>query len=196
MFLNQVFVNDFKLFLPEFFLATAILTVILYGSIFYLSRDFNLPLIAVSTSYLSVLILIGTLILLFSSYDVSGIAFNGVLIVDILSQNAKVLIIFSSIFCLFLNVSYIKDKKINSFEYFLLFLLAIFGLMLLSSSFDLMTVFLAIELQSLCLFVLAAFLRESTYSTEAGLKYFILGAFSSGLLLFGCAILSGRCLSN
>jgi len=82
-------------------------------------------------------------------------------------------------------------QKINNFEYFILLLCAVLGLMLLVSSFDLISLYLAIELQSLCLYVLAAAKKDSTFSTEAGLKYFILGSFSSGLLLFGISVIYG-----
>ena len=82
-------------------------------------------------------------------------------------------------------------QKINNFEYFILLLCAVLGLMLLVSSFDLISLYLAIELQSLCLYVLAAAKKDSTFSTESGLKYFILGSFSSGLLLFGISIIYG-----
>jgi NADH-quinone oxidoreductase subunit N len=191
MFLDQAFENNFKLFLPEFFLSAAILTLILYGSISFLPRNFNVPLIANSTCYLSLLILGGTTSLVFSSKDVCCLAFNGIFISDILSQNTKLLMLFGAIATLFINLSFTEHFKINSFEYFLLFLLSIFGLMFLSSSFDLLSVYLAIELQSLCLYVLASFLRQSAYSTEAGLKYFILGASSSSLLLFGFSVLYG-----
>jgi len=86
---------------------------------------------------------------------------------------------------------YLKDQKLNQFEYLLLILFAILGLFLLCSSNDLITAYLAIELQSLAFYVLAAFKKNSTFSIESGLKYFILGAFSSSLFLFGSSILYG-----
>jgi NADH-quinone oxidoreductase subunit N len=190
MFVTQFYENHFKLFLPEFFFSTSILTLILYGSIFFLS-EYNFPLISNSTCYLSILIVIGTSILVYYTKDVSCVIFNGVFICDALSQNAKFFILLGGFVCLVINISYIKIYRVNSFEYFLLLLLALLGLLLLCSSFDIMAVYLAIELQSLCLYILAAFLRESAYSTEAGLKYFILGASSSGLLLFGFSFIYG-----
>jgi len=191
MLLTQLFENNLKLFLPEFFLATAILTIVLYGSIYSVSKEHDYPLINISSCWISILTLISTGFLVFSTKDVSSIIFNGTFICDVLSQNTKLFVIGGTIVCLFINLGYVKNYRVNSFEYFLLILLAVFGLMLLCSSFDLMSVYLAIELQSLSLYVLAAFNRESAYSTEAGLKYFILGAFSSGLLLFGISIIYG-----
>ena len=187
--MSVLFENNLKLFLPEFFLATAILSLVLYGSVFSVSKTHYYPLINSSICWISVLTLSVTWVLVFFSRSVSMVIFNGTFICDPLSQNGKLLIIGATILCLILCISYIREFKVNSFEYFLLILLAVFGLMLLCSSYDLMSVYLAIELQSLCLYVLAAFNRESAYSTEAGLKYFILGAFSSGLLLFGISVI-------
>ena len=86
---------------------------------------------------------------------------------------------------------YLTDQKINHFEYVLLILFSILGLFLLCSSDDLLTAYLAIELQSLSFYVIAAFKKNSTFSVEAGLKYFILGAFSSSLFLFGSSLIYG-----
>jgi NADH:ubiquinone oxidoreductase subunit 2 (subunit N) len=86
---------------------------------------------------------------------------------------------------------YILSQKINNFEYFLLILFALLGLFLLCSSNDFLTAYLAIELQSLSFYVLAAFKKNSTFSVDAGIKYFILGAFASSLFLFGSSILYG-----
>jgi NADH-quinone oxidoreductase subunit N len=90
-----------------------------------------------------------------------------------------------------MNLQYVKYYKVVSFEYFLLILSAVLGLIFLCSSFDLISVYLALELQSLSLYVLASFNRESSFSTEAGLKYFILGAFSSALYLLGSSFIYG-----
>ena len=86
---------------------------------------------------------------------------------------------------------YILNQKINNFEYFLLILFAVLGLFLLCSSNDFLTAYLAIELQSLAFYVLAAFKKNSTFSVDAGIKYFILGAFASSLFLFGASLLYG-----
>jgi NADH-quinone oxidoreductase subunit N len=93
--------------------------------------------------------------------------------------------------CLYIFEDSLLKQKINNFEYFILILCAVLGLMLLISSYDLISLYLAIEMQSLCLYVLAAAKKDSTFSTEAGLKYFILGSFSSALLLFGISLIYG-----
>jgi len=95
--------------------------------------------------------------------------------------------------CVLSSTNYLRDQKLNSFEYFILILFSVFGLILLVSSYDLISVYLAIELQSLSLYVLASFKKDSAFSTEAGLKYFILGALSSGLILFGSSLIYGFC---
>jgi NADH:ubiquinone oxidoreductase subunit 2 (subunit N) len=81
------------------------------------------------------------------------------------------------------------NEKINSFEYWILTLLAVTGMLFVVQAIDLLSVYLSIEFQSLVFYVLASFKRTSEFSTESGLKYFILGAFSSALLLFGSSIL-------
>jgi len=90
-----------------------------------------------------------------------------------------------------MSLNYLQYNKINSFEYTLLILLSVLGMLLLVSSYDLLSLYLAIELMSLSFYILAAYKRKSEFSGEAGLKYFILGAFSSGLLLFGSSLLYG-----
>ena len=82
-------------------------------------------------------------------------------------------------------------EGLHAYEFGVLVLFSLAGMMALVSSFDLISFYLAIELQSLCFYTLAAFKRHSAFSTESGLKYFILGAFSSGLLLFGCSLVYG-----
>merc|ERR1739841_365554 len=88
-------------------------------------------------------------------------------------------------------MEYLKTSMLNIFEYSILVLLSTISMLLLISSYDFISMYLAIEMQSLCFYVLAASKRHSEFSTEAGVKYFLLGAFSSGILLFGCSILYG-----
>ena len=108
-----------------------------------------------------------------------------------MSNYSKLIILISSISCLIISQNYVVNNRINSFEYYLVILLSILGLILLVSSYDLLSVYLALELQSLSFYILASFKRNSTFSTEAGLKYFILGAFASGLILFGISLIYG-----
>jgi NADH:ubiquinone oxidoreductase subunit 2 (subunit N) len=105
----------------------------------------------------------------------------------------KTIILLSALSSILISLDYMgtKNQKINSFELILLILFSTLGMLFIVSSYDLITMYLAIELQSLSFYVIAAFQRNNEFSTEAGLKYFILGALSSGILLFGESILYG-----
>jgi NADH-quinone oxidoreductase subunit N len=121
----------------------------------------------------------------------SGLVFNGAFIVDGLSTAAKISVLVSSFFCLLLSSGYVRTYQINNFEYFVIVALAVFGQLILISAADFLTAYLALEIQSFAFYLMAAFKRDSAYSTEAGLKYFLLGSFSSTLLLFGVSLLYG-----
>ena len=119
------------------------------------------------------------------------VSFCNTIVNDYLSFSAKIMIGVSSIICLLLIKQYLIAQKINSFEYIIILLFAILGLFLLCSANDFITTYLALELQSLSFYILAAFKKRSSYSVESGLKYFILGSFSSGLFLFGSSLIYG-----
>ena len=108
-----------------------------------------------------------------------------------MSSFLKILILGSSAFALFFTDQYIKKNKLDKFEYPVLITTAILGMFVMVSSNNLIGLYLGIELQSLSLYVLASLNRDSTKSTEAGVKYFVLGALSSGLLLYGCSLVYG-----
>lgn len=93
--------------------------------------------------------------------------------------------------CLLMSIQFVKREGINSFEYLILILCSSFGLLCLISSFDLVSMYISLELQSLAFYILASMRKNSAFSTEAGLKYFILGAFSSGILLLGISFIYG-----
>nr|YP_010139030.1 NADH dehydrogenase subunit 2 [Lithodesmium undulatum]QQJ94638.1 NADH dehydrogenase subunit 2 [Lithodesmium undulatum] len=177
--------------LPELFLGISIIYLLMHG--IFLTVNKKYPLIKNSFIYLSVLILFMTCFLLTNDslnyLELSN--FNFSIINDYLSFSSKILVSIISICCLFIINSYLKEQKINQFEYILLILFAILGIFLLCSSDDLLTAYLAIELQSLAFYVLAAFKKNSTFSVESGLKYFILGAFSSSFFLFGSSLIYG-----
>lgn len=116
---------------------------------------------------------------------------NNTFLLDYTGFFSKIIIGCLSLFCLIMMQPYIINQKINNFEYFLLILFSVLGLFLLCSSNDFLTSYLAIELQSLSFYVLAAFKKNSTFSVEAGIKYFVLGAFSSSMFLFGSSLLYG-----
>ena len=143
--------------------------------------------------YLSILVLIFASFLVYNEHlnSVEMSCLNNTYVSDYISFISKIVIGSLSVFCLLMMHSYILTQQINNFEYFLLFLFSVLGLFLLCSSNDLLTAYLAIELQSLSFYVLAAFKKNSTFSVDAGIKYFILGAFASSMFLFGSSLLYG-----
>ncbi len=119
------------------------------------------------------------------------ILFDGLFIDDAFSRFAKSVILISAAVVLVMSEAYMAKRDLLRFEYPILLVLAAVGMMVMVSSGDLMTLYMGLELQSLALYVVAALRRDSTKSTEAGLKYFVLGALSSGLLLYGASLVYG-----
>ncbi len=117
--------------------------------------------------------------------------FNNVPIIDDFTSVVKSIILLSALSSVLVSFDYVGRQKINSFEYIILIMFPTLSMLPIVSSHDPISMYLAIELQSLSFHVLAAFQRNNEFSTEAGLKYFILGALSSGLLLFGESIIYG-----
>jgi NADH-quinone oxidoreductase subunit N len=144
-----------------------------------------------SLGKISLLVLLLTLLIVNNNSINFMIVYQNTFIFDLLTSNVKQILLAATIFCLIISEDTLVRQQINNSEYFILILCAILGLMLLVSSYDMISLYLAIELQSLCLYVLAASKKNSSFSTEAGLKYFILGSFSSALLLFGISVLYG-----
>ena len=141
---------------------------------------------------LSIISLIVSLILMFSfPFDEDMDLFNRSFKIDRLSSFMKILTISSGIFVLLSSNKYIQTIKINKIEYPILVLSSILGMMVMISSNDLILFYIGLELQSLALYVLASFNVNQLKSSEAGLKYFVLSALSSGLLLYGCSLIYG-----
>ena len=183
---------------PEIFLTAAICILLVYGAFSPkmstivrggTSQKIVNNNLFFNVAWLGVFSLVITFFLLPPVDGNSATIFSHLLIVDDLTTLVKGIILLSSIATLFISMAYVKRDNVNAFEFTLLLLLAVLGLLCLVSSNDLISLYLAIELQSLCLYVIAAFKRDSEHSVEAGLKYFVLGALSSGLLLFGSALI-------
>ena len=183
--------NHFKMFLPEIFLATSILVMTLHASLLVTSKRLGYPILTSSFGKLSILVLFLTFLLVNNNPIAFMLTYQNTFIFDLLTANVKQILLLSTICCLFIFEENLLRQQINNFEYFILILCAVLGLLFLVSSYDLISMYLAIEMQSLCLYVLAASKKNSSFSTEAGLKYFLLGSFSSALLLFGMSILYG-----
>jgi NADH-quinone oxidoreductase subunit N len=120
-----------------------------------------------------------------------GAAFHGAYVADPLAVYAKVLIYLCSAVAVILGGGWMQRAKIAKFEYPILIVLASVGMSMMASSGDLISLYVGIELHSLALYVLAAFHRDDLKASEAGLKYFVLGALSSGLLLYGASLIYG-----
>ncbi len=138
------------------------------------------------------MIVVAALLVVFSPDTVSSASlFNGAFRVDAFSTFCKVLIYGAAAFAILMSDRYLAGEKLGRFEYPVLILLAVFGMSLMVSATDLISLYMGIEMQSLALYILAAFNRDSRRSTEAGLKYFVLGALSSGMLLYGASLVYG-----
>ena len=121
----------------------------------------------------------------------SETAFNKMFIDDAFSRYAKALVLLSSAAVLVMSLGYMLRHNLGRFEYPILIIFSVVGMMFMVSANDLMILYLGLELQSLALYVVASMRRESLKSTEAGMKYFVLGALSSGLLLYGASLVYG-----
>ena len=119
------------------------------------------------------------------------VAFDGMFVDDAFARFAKVTILFSAAAVLLIGQDYMARNDLLRFEYPVLVTLSVVGMMVMVSAGDLIALYMGLELQSLALYVIASLRRDSVRSTEAGLKYFILGALSSGLLLFGASLVYG-----
>lgn len=112
-------------------------------------------------------------------------SFNGLFLNDWAVQNIKILITVFSLALIYLILPAFKVQKISFFEFFSFFLFSFFSFFLIASSSNLLVFYLTVEMQVLCFLVIATFSRNSTFSTEAGLKYFVVSSFMSSILLFG-----------
>ncbi len=119
------------------------------------------------------------------------LAFGGSLIIDPFARFAKLLVLAGSAIAMLISIDYLREEKLTRFEYPLLVTLATLGMLTMISANDLIVLYIGLELQSLALYVLASFARDNAKSSEAGLKYFVLGALSSGMLLYGASLVYG-----
>ncbi len=176
---------DFAIITPEIILALSAMGLLMFGA--YGGEDRRAAVILWLTAAL--MAGLGLWIAMNGTGDNS--AFNGSFVDDAYSRFAKVLILLAAAIMLVLGESYLTRQGILRFEYPILILLAVTGMMVMVSSGDLIVLYMGLELQSLALYVVAAFNRDSARSTEAGLKYFVLGALSSGMLLYGASLVYG-----
>jgi proton-translocating NADH-quinone oxidoreductase chain N len=188
---NFLFDIDFQNLFPEIYLILTGISLLVYGVIYSTLKLKNYPILLTNISWLTLLSLVYSLILIFNNPVHHAILLYNTLIIDDFTTFVKSLILISSFFCIYIAINYTQQETLNVFECILLILFSTISMLFLVSSADFISMYLAVELQSLCFYVIAAIKRNSEFSTEAGLKYFLLGAFSSGLLLFGCSLIYG-----
>ena len=169
--------------LPEIFLSLSIMFLLMLGV--FIKKSFNLVYL------LTILSLIFAIALILNQPDEIIKIFNDSYIIDRLSIFMKVLTLLFCLFVLLSSKDYVKSNSIDKIEYPIIILSSTLGMVLMISSYDLMIFYLGLELQSLSLYILASFKRNNERSTEAGLKYFVLSALASGLLLYGCSLIYG-----
>ncbi len=174
----------YLLALPEVMLAVGAMVLLMVGA-FRGERATN----AINWAAIVLLLLAAVLVLLLPS--TGKVLFDGAFIVDSFARFMKVLTLIGSAAAIFMSFDYMRRARLEKFEYPILIMLATVGMMMMISANDLIALYLGLEVQSLALYVIAAFRTDSVRSSEAGLKYFVLGALSSGMLLYGCSLIYG-----
>jgi NADH-quinone oxidoreductase subunit N len=179
-----MWVNDLNVILPEIVLAVYVMGALLWGV--YTGKDATAPGMVWITA--GVLALVAAWIGL---SDEAGLGFNAMIVKDGFSRFAQVTILLSAAVVLVMGQDWMGRNGLMKFEYPLLIALACIGMMVMVSAGNLLTLYMGLELQALSLYVVASMRRDDVRSTEAGLKYFVLGALSSGLLLYGISLTYG-----
>ena len=176
--------HDYATAAPEIFLAISVMVLLMLG-VFRGNQSTKL------LSWLAVAVFAVTLVMVLRAPAERSVSFAGMYVADGFTAFVKIMVLIAAAGGLIMSLGYIKEEGMNRFEYPVLFVLATLGMMMMVSANDLIALYMGIELQSLALYVIAAFKRDSLRSTEAGLKYFVLGALSSGMLLYGCSLIYG-----
>ncbi len=170
--------------LPELILTIGVLGLLLMGAI--RGKDSDGPITEIAVALLGAAILV---ILL--GFKTQAVVFNGAVVDDGFGRFMKVLALLGSLTTLVMGQDFLARERIDKFEFPILVLLATIGMLVLISAQNLIALYLGLELMSLSLYVIAAFDRNNLKATEAGLKYFVLGALSSGMLLYGASLIYG-----
>ena len=169
--------------MPEMFLAVAAMALLMIGVFRRQAGEF------IEIAAILVLAVAAALVIWMPATRPE--AFGGAFVVDTFARVMKVLVLFGSAVAVILSVNFMRSERVDHFEYPILVLMATLGMMMMISANDLVALYMGFELQSLALYVTAAIDRDSARSSEAGLKYFVLGALSSGLLLYGVSLIYG-----
>ena len=183
------FQNDIMAFLPEFFLAIAILVLLLHGSFLGVTAASLYTYLTPSMVRLTSVCLIISLVLVINNPVKSQTLWNAIFITDDLSIWAKAIIFIGLLFCISVSKVYMFSSCFRAYEFFVFILGIGLSLCLLISSYDLLSIYLSMEFLSLIFYVLATWKKNSYFSAEAGLKYFILGSVASIFFLFGSSLI-------
>jgi len=176
---------DLSIALPEILLSLWAMVALMAGAYFGKDR------LATALTWATVAVFVLLAILVGVQEPAAHQAFGGLFIEDAFARFAKMAMLLAGASVLVMGMDYLERTNMMKFEYPVLISLATVGMMVMVSAQDLITLYMGLELQSLALYVLAAFRRDSAKSTEAGLKYFVLGALASGLLLYGASLVYG-----
>ena len=168
---------------PELLMAAGALVLLLVGIVVNKEKSSLVSWLAIG-----LLAATGVLVIV---QPADGVIFNGLFIADGFARYMKVLVLGGAALALVLSLSNAEENGVHKYEYSILAVLATLGMMVMVSANDLMSLYVGLELQSLSLYVMAAIKRDDSRATEAGLKYFVLGALSSGMLLYGASLIYG-----
>jgi NADH-quinone oxidoreductase subunit N len=173
---------NWSLALPEIFLAIAAMAILIFGVMQKRDSAVLCTMLTLGAMGIGAVLVVGA---------PNAVGYEGLFVSDAFAKFGKLLILAGSALSMILALDYNERQHIARFEFPVLMLLSSVGMMVMASSFNLMTLYMGLELQSLAIYVLAAFAREELRSSEAGLKYFVLSALASGLLLYGISLTYG-----
>jgi NADH-quinone oxidoreductase subunit N len=176
--------DNINLIFPEILISLSIMFLLIFGV-------FKKESSSIIHNLSAVILFITAVIIFNKNLNVNTTLFNDSYKIDYLASLMKIITLLSAILVLLISPKYLKTLKIFKIEYSILILCSILGMMVMISANDLIVFYIGLELQSLALYVLASFNRIELKSSEAGLKYFVLSALSSGLLLYGCSLIYG-----
>ena len=176
----MIFFSNFNSILPEFILFISGMLLLMYGAFVKNKNSSNLNFLTLLT------IFIASISLLFVP-DKSSIA-SSTFINSLLTNYIKLFILILAFLVIYISSNYLKKNQIYFFEYQVLLIFSILGMLVMISANDLIVLYISIELQSLSLYVLVALRRDSIKGSEAALKYFILGSIASAVILYGCSM--------
>ena len=176
--------SDIKLFFPEIILILGSIIILIYGIFYSNKENLNKKIL-----YITVISLILSLYFCILNIGQEDFLFNNLLVNNSYTIFFKILAFIGTIVITIISYNYLNDLKIIKPEFFFLILLALVGILVLISSNNILSMYLGLELSSICLYILAAYSKYDIKSSEAGVKYFIIGALSSAILLYGLSII-------